>query len=98
VLHRFNRTFHAVGSTTLQLVAPCLDWARHRRRKAAAQCHLRLDLQSRLPAFALTDTAQRHDNKRARKVRAGLCTGEIVLFDKACVDFGHRRGCSPSTR
>lgn len=80
LLYRFKRTIHAVDSTTIQLVASCLDWARHRRRKAAAKCHLRLDLQSFLPSFALIDTARHHDNKRA---------GEIVLFDKAYVDFSH---------
>jgi len=89
LLYRFKRTIHAVDSTTIQLVASCMDWAKHRRRKAAAKCHLRLDLQSFLPAFAIIDTAKHHDNKRAREVCAGLRAGEIVLFDKAYVDFGH---------
>ncbi len=62
---RFKRAIHAVDSTTIQLVANCMDWAKHRRRKAAAKCHLRLDLQSFLPKFALVDTAREHDNKRA---------------------------------
>jgi len=26
LLYRFNRTIHAVGSTTLQWVAACVDW------------------------------------------------------------------------
>lgn len=89
LLYRFKRTIHAVDSTTIQLVASCMEWAKHRRRKAAAKCHLRLDLQSFLPSFALIDTAKHHDNKRAREVCAGLRAGEIVLFDKAYVDFGH---------
>jgi hypothetical protein len=37
---------HVVDSTMIHLIAPCMDWAKHRRRKAAAKCHLRLDLQS----------------------------------------------------
>ena len=103
LLYRFRRTIHAVDSTTIQLVASCLDWAKHRRRKAAAKCHLRLDLQSFLPSFAIIDTAKHHDNKRAREVCAGLRTGEIVLFDKAYVDFSHlldllRRGVFWVTR
>ena len=89
LLYRFKRTIHAVDSTTIQLVASCMDWAKHRRRKAAAKCHLRLDLQSFLPSFAIIDTAKHHDNKRAREVCAGLRPGEIVLFDKAYVDFAH---------
>jgi hypothetical protein len=86
---RFKRAIHAVDSTTIQLVANCMDWAKHRRRKAAAKCHLRLDLQSFLPKFAIVDTAREHDNKRAREVCAGLYEGEIVIFDKAYVDFAH---------
>ncbi|MGH9818161.1 MAG: IS4 family transposase, partial [Candidatus Acidiferrales bacterium] len=86
---RFKRAINAVDSTTIQLVASCMSWAKHRRRKAAAKCHLRLDLQSFLPKFALVDTAREHDNKRAREVCAGLCEGEIVIFDKAYVDFAH---------
>ena len=66
-----------------------MDWAKHRRRKAAAKCHLRLDLQSFLPRFAIVDTARQHDNRRARELCAGVQAGEIVIFDKAYVDFGH---------
>ena len=42
-----------------------MNWAKHRRRKAAAKCHLRLNLQSFLPRFAIVDTARRSDAKRA---------------------------------
>jgi len=86
---RFKRLIHVVDSTTMQLIARCLDWAKHRRRKAAAKCHLRLDLQSFLPRFAVVDTAKDNDNKRAREVCAGIRDGEIVVFDKAYVDFAH---------
>jgi len=86
---KFKRTIHLVDSTTIPLIASCLDWARHRRRKAAAKCHLRLDLQSFLPRFAIVDTARHHDAKRAREVCAGIQAGEIVIFDKAYIDFAH---------
>ena len=43
--------------------------------------HLRLDLHSFLPSFAIVDTAGEHDNKRAREVCAGLEEGEVVVFD-----------------
>ena len=89
LMHRFNRAIHLVDSTTIQLVASCMDWAKHRRRKAAAKCHLRLDLQSFLPRFAIIDTAKDHDNKRAQEVCAGVRPGEIVIFDKAYVWFTH---------
>jgi IS4 transposase len=86
---KFKRTIHLVDSTTIPLIAACMDWAKHRRRKAAAKCHLRLDLQSFLPRFAIVDTARDNDNKRARELCAGIKAGEIVIFDKAYVDFAH---------
>ena len=86
---KFKRTIHLVDSTTIQLIASCMDWAKHRRRKAAAKCHLRLDLQSFLPRFAIVDTARHNDARRARELCAGIKAGEIVIFDKAYVDFGH---------
>jgi hypothetical protein len=86
---RFKRAVHAIDSSTIQLAANCIDWARHRRRKAAAKLHLRLNLQSFLPAFAIVDTAKHNDNKRARELCAGLQEGEIAVFDKAYVDFKH---------
>jgi hypothetical protein len=100
---RFRRTIHVVDSTTIQLIARCMDWARHRRRKAAAKCHMRLDLQSLLPRFAIVDTGRENDAKRARELCAGIHRGEIVIFDKAYVDFGHladlsSRGISWVTR
>jgi hypothetical protein len=100
---RFKRMIHLVDSTTIQLVANCLDWAKHRRRKAAAKCHLRLNLQSFLPRFAIVDTAREADAKRAREVCAGLQAGEIVIFDKAYLDLLHlfdlfRRGVFWVTR
>lgn len=103
LLRRFKVRIHAVDSTVMQLVANCMDWAKHRRRKAAAKMHLRLDLHSFLPSFAIVDTAGEHDNKRAREVCAGILAGEIVVFDKAYVDFPHlaeldERGVSWVTR
>ena len=86
---RFKASISVVDSTTIELIASCMDWAKHRRRKAAAKCHLRLDLHSHLPRFALIDTARDNDAKRAREVCAGLRASEIVLFDKAYVDFAH---------
>jgi hypothetical protein len=86
---RFRRAISVVDSTTIQLVASCMYWAKHRRRKAAAKCHLRMDLQSFLPRFAIVDTARQHDSIRAKELCAGLSEGEIVIFDKAYVDFAH---------
>ncbi len=89
LLRCFKVRIHAVDSTVMELVANCIGWAKHRRRKAAAKMHLRLDLHSFLPSFAVVDTAAHHDNRRAREVCAGISPGEIVVFDKAYVDFEH---------
>jgi len=88
---RFKMPIHVIDSTTMELVANCMDWAQHRRRKAAAKAHLRLNLQSLLPGFVIVDTAAEHDNRRARELCADLQSGEIALFDKGYVDFGHLR-------
>ena len=94
---------NVVDSSTIQLVANCIDWAKHRRRKAAAQMHLRLDLRSFLPSFILVKSAGNNDAKEARTVCAGINAGEIVAFDRAYVDFRHlyeplRRGVFWITR
>ena len=86
---RFKMPIHVVDTTVMELVANCMDCAKHRRRKAAAKTHMRLNLQSLLPHFVIIDTAGEHDNKRARELCAGVKSGEIVLFDKGYVDFGH---------
>ena len=86
---RFKRTLHVVDSTTIKLVANCMDWARHKRRKAGAKVHMRLDLQCFLPRFAIIDTARANDNRYAVEMCAGIRAGEIVIFDKAYLDFSH---------
>lgn len=86
---RFKRVINVIDSSTMKLVANCLDWAKHRRRKAAAKLHLRLDLGSFLPKFALVKSAGSNDAKEARAVCAGIGAGEIAIFDKAYVDFMH---------
>src|SRR5262245_18932621 len=88
-LPRFKRRIYAVDSTVIRLVANCMSWAKHRRRKAATKLHLRLDLQSLLPRFALVDLAPHHDNTRAPQVCADLKAGEIAIFDKAFLGFVH---------
>jgi hypothetical protein len=86
---RFKAPISIMDSTVIQLVANNLDWAKHRRRKAAAKTHMRLSLQSLLPQCVIIDTAKEHDNKRARELCAGLQDGEICIFDKGYIDFGH---------
>jgi len=86
---RFRRVIHVVDSSTIALIASCIDWAQHRRRKAAAKLHVRLDLHSLLPRFVLVESAKAADSIRAAEVCAGVKPGEIIIFDRAYVDFIH---------
>jgi hypothetical protein len=86
---RFKRTIYSVDSTTIQLVANCMDWAKHRRRKAAAKCHMQLNLQTFLPQFAIVKAASTHDSTEAYQLCSNLKDGEIAVLDKAYVDFPH---------
>lgn len=86
---RFKRTIYAIDSTTIKLVANCMDWAKHRRRKAAAKCHMQLNLQTFLPQFAIVKNASTHDSTEAYSLCGNLKRGEIAVFDKAYVDFKH---------
>jgi hypothetical protein len=87
--YRFKETINVVDSTTISLVANCMSWAKHRRRKAAAKLHMCLDLQSFLPRFAVLKKAKHSDPIKAYELCANLKAGEIVVFDKAYVDFKH---------
>ena len=86
---RFKRTIYAVDSTTIQLVVNSISWAKHRRRKAAAKCHMQLNLQTFLPEFAIVKAANTHDSTEAQVLCASLKDGEIAVLDKAYVDFKH---------
>ena len=60
-----------------------MDWAKHRRRKAAAKTHMRLGMESMLPRFVIVDTAKHNDNLRARELCASLKASEVVMFERA---------------
>ena len=103
VPHRFKATVSAIDSSTIALLANCMSWAKHRRRKAAAKLHLRLNLQTFLPSCAIIEEASHHDDTRAPALCAHLRDGEIALFDKAYIHFQHlfalhRRGVQWVTR
>ncbi len=86
---RFTRTIHAVDSSTIPLVANCMEWAKHRHQKAAAKLHMDLNMQTFLPSFAIVRSAKSADPKVAWELCAHLKAGEITVFDKAYVDFTH---------
>ena len=91
-LARLKRGIFAIDSSTIKLSLNCIDWARHRRKKAAAKLHLRLDVGSRLPAFAVVEDAAHHDSVRAEAVCADLKAGDVCVADRAYTDFGFLDG------
>jgi len=86
-IHRVKRDIFAIDSTTLKLSLNCIDWARHRSKKAAAKTHMCLNIGNRLPAFAVVEDAAHHDSKRADVLCAGLKDGDVMLGDRAYVDL-----------
>jgi hypothetical protein len=91
-LARMRRGIFAIDSSTIKLCLNCIDWARHRRKKAAAKLHMNLDVGSRLPAFAVVEDAGHHDSTRAQTLCAGLTAGDVCLADRAYTDFGFLDG------
>ncbi len=88
--YRFRRrTIRAVDSTTIQLTAFSMEWARHRRQKAAAKMHMALNMHSFLPNFVIVKSARDSDPKSAWGLCADMRAGEVVVLDKAYVDFSH---------
>lgn len=86
-IFRIKRDIFAMDSTTLKLTMASIDWARHRRRKAAAKCHMRLNIGTFLPTFAVVEDAAHHDSVRAATLCAGMADGDVLLADRAYVDL-----------
>lgn len=86
---RFKRAVRAIDSTTIELIANCMDWAQHRRRKAAAKIHLSLDPGSFLPVRIIVEPAKGHDANYMVELCAGMKAGETAVFDKAYVAYSH---------
>ncbi len=86
-IRRLKRDIFAIDSTTLKLSLNCIDWARHRSKKAAAKTHMRINIGNSLPVFAVVEDAAHHDSKRADALCAGMKDGDVLLADRAYVDL-----------
>jgi hypothetical protein len=75
-----------VDSSTIALIASCIDWAQHRRRKAAAKLHVRLDLRSLLPRFVLVESAKAAESIRAASATRGKRSGKPQIKRKRCLN------------
>ncbi len=86
-IFRVKRDIFAIDSTTLKLTLNSIDWAKHRRKKAAAKTHMTIHVGNMLPTFALVDDAAHHDSKYADAMCAALKDGDVLLADKAYVEL-----------
>ena len=75
-----SRHSFVVDSSTITQIASCIDWAQHRRRKAAAKLRVRLDLHSLLPRFVSAESAKATAGAYAAQVCAGVKPGRDHYF------------------
>src|SRR5690606_17310178 len=87
----FRRAIHIVDATVIQLVASCLDWAKHRRRKAGAKVHLRLAHGSLLPRCVVISPGKEGEQLHLPALCADLRPGEILLMDRGYYAFAQFR-------
>ena len=70
-------------STTIQLAYWCIDWAKHRQRKAAVKVHMVANVANRLPHFCVFGKAKDHDSKKEDELFGSLKAGDIGIADRA---------------
>lgn len=87
-LTRFNlRGICAIDSSTIQLAYWCIDWAKHRQRKAAVKIHMVAYVANRLPYFCVFGRAKDHDSKMEDELFNSLKEGDIGIADRAYNHF-----------
>ncbi|MBR2837819.1 MAG: IS4 family transposase [Kiritimatiellae bacterium] len=87
-LSRFKlRGIYAMDSTTIQLAYWCIDWAKHRQRKAAVKVHMVANVANRLPHFCVFGKAKDHDSKMEDELFNSLKEGDIGIADRAYNSF-----------
>lgn len=84
---RFKRAIRAIDSTTIELIAKCMDWTKHRKHKAASKVHVALNLISFIPIRVVTDSANHHDGSYMSELCGNMKSGDIAVMDRAYVDY-----------
>ena len=87
------RGIYAIDSTTIQLAYWCIDWAKHRQRKAAVKVHMVANVANRLPHFCVFGKAKDHDSRMEDELFNSLKEGDIGIADRAynCFSSLHRQ-------
>ena len=95
-LTRFKlRGIYAIDSSTIQLAYWCIDWAKHRQKKAAVKLHMVANVANRLPHFCVFGKASDHDSKKEDELFNSLKAGDIGIADRA---YNHFKALYPLIR
>ena len=81
------RHIYAIDSTTIKLAHICIEWAKHRQKKAAVKVHMVANVASRLPHFCVYGKASEHDSKKEEMLFESLDEGDIGILDRAYNNF-----------
>ena len=65
----------------------CIDWAKHRQRKAAVKVHMVANVANRLPHFCVFGKAGDHDSRMEDELFDSLKAGDIGIADRAYNHF-----------
>ena len=92
-LARFRkRGIFAIDSTVIRLALTCIASYPYRSKKAAAKMHVRLPVGSFIPSVVRIEAGRPHDSTMADALTKGMKGGDVLLADRAYVDFGLLRG------
>ena len=92
-LSRFRkRGIFAIDSTVIRLALACIASYPYRSRKAAAKMHVRLPVGSSVPSAVRIEAGKPRDSTMADALTKDMKGGDILLADRAYVDFGFLHG------
>ena len=92
-LSRFkSRGVYAIDSTTIKLALTCIGAFPFRQKKAAAKMHTRLPVGGFIPSVVRIESGKPHDAKMADALTKDMICGDILLADRAYVDFSFLHG------
>lgn len=87
-LSRFrDRGISAIDSTVIRLALSCIASYPYRSKKAAAKMHARLPIGSFIPSVVRIEAGKPHDSTMADEITKDMKGGDILLADRAYVDF-----------
>ena len=82
-----DRGIFAIDSTVIKLALSCIASYPYRSKKAAAKMHARLPIGSFIPSVVRIEAGKPHDSTMADELTKDMKAGDILLADRAYVDF-----------